>query len=431
MSRFGRHAVLAMGGEVVMFVGSFLFGLITARMLGPYGKGVIGVLAGAYGILVAIFSLRFERAVVFYTATKPEAVSKTVTGALIIGALPAICFFPIYFLLPESMKFYLFGGVPAEFVMAAVLYLPNTYLMLTIGSLLAGQQRFGNRLKFISIVQGVKVGTAFIALMLLNFTLTDFIVVSSLIELVLYISLLLYLCMRNRWTLQADWHHLWKMIRYSSAGFLGIPAELILSNLLLFVLSVVRGSIEAGLFVVAIMLSSTLAYLADAIKIVILPHAASSTGTFDPNRVLRVLFLVEILMAVGLLLVGRYVLVFLYGPQFEGSFLPAMLLVPGVIGSTIRSILSASIQGMGKPGKAALAALVGSIFAIICGLTIVQRYGILGASVASSIANIAGAISIIVIYVRMTRTPIRTMFFVRANEVRDLLALVRIRFAGA
>ena len=426
MSKFARHTVAAMGGEIVVFCGSLLLGMITARTLGPYGKGVIGVVVGAYTILVTVLSLRFERAVTYYTAKNPEATSKTVGAAIAVGLITAICAFPVLALLPEGARFYLFGGVPAEFVTAGALNFINIYFTLIIGGILAGQHRFDSRLIFMGFFYTQKVVVAFAALVLFQLALKEYIIVSSLVDLTLCLSYLIYLYKANSWSLQLDRRHMTAMIRYASAGFMGIPAELVLTSLCLFVLSSIHGSHDAGLFVVSIMLANTIGYLADAMKVVILPSAASN-GNLDESKVRRMLLLIELVMTAGLVLFGRWLLVFFFGAQFEGSFWPAVLLVPGVIGTTYRSVLSASIWGRGEPGKAAIAPVVGAVVSAVGAFVLIPRYGILGAACAMSIANIAGAIITIVIFVRLTGTPTRSLFFVSFGELRGLLELAKAR----
>ncbi|MCC6397135.1 MAG: polysaccharide biosynthesis C-terminal domain-containing protein [Bacteroidetes bacterium] len=427
MTKFVKQSVLAVGGEVVIFVGSLLFGMITARTLGPSGKGILGVLSGAYGILVTVLSLRFERAVMYYSATKPDEVSRTVSGGLLVGGLMLFAFFPAYWFIPESIRYYVFGGVPVEYVMVALLFLPNTYLMLILSSLFAGQRRFEKRLAFLAVVHLVRVSVAFFGLVLCGFSLREFIILFSITECVLYGTLLVLVFRMNRWAFGIDWSHLKGMVQYAAAGSLSIPSELVLSNLFLLVLSVVRGSYEAGLFVVAIMMTNTLGQFANALKDVILPYAASD-GNVDESQVLRVLISIELLMSIGLVLAGRYVLVLLYGTQFEGSFLPAVLLVPGVLGATVCSVLSASLQGRGRPGLASLAPGVGSLCAIALVLWLIPLHGILGAAIANAAANLFSAFTAVFLYVRLTKSPVRRMFVLEGADIRATVAVVKDRW---
>jgi O-antigen/teichoic acid export membrane protein len=420
VKRFLKESVLAVGGEVAIFLGSLIFGLITARALGPFGKGVLGVLAGAFSMLVTILSLRFERAVMFFCATKPQQVAQTVSSALYVG-VAMLFFIPLYWCMPPGVTKYIFGGVSGEFIVAAFLFLPNTYLLLVLSALLAGQRRYDRRLTILITAHVVRVLIAVVGLIVLDYSLQQFIVLFGVSELVLYLIMFVTLVHHNAWSLRLDWNHLREMVRYSAAGFLSIPSELVLANLFLFVLSVNQGSYDAGLFVVAIMMTNTLAYFANAIKVVILPYAAS-TSEIDESRVLRVLIGVELLMAIALVLLGRFLIVLLYGTQFEGSFLPAVLLIPGALSATVCSVLSASIQGRGRPGLASVATFLGSVCAVGLAFPMIFSYGINGAAVASTISNVISAVVAIVIYMRMTGRPIRPMLVIQPVDVHDTRA---------
>jgi len=131
---------------------------------------------------------------------------------------------------------------------------------------------------------------------------------------------------------------------------------------------------------------------------------------------------VELLMAIALVLLGRFLIVLLYGPQFEGSFLPAVLLIPGALSATVCSVLSASIQGRGRPGLASVATLLGSVCAVGLAFPMIFSYGINGAAVASTISNVISAVVAIVIYMRMTGRPIRPMLVIQPVDVHDTRA---------
>jgi O-antigen/teichoic acid export membrane protein len=430
VSKFVRDSFLAFLGEVVMFAGALVYGLITARVLGPSGKGVIGVLLVAYGFIVTIISLRFERAIAFYAASKGEAVSETLTGALAMGAAMLVGFFPLYWLLPDGAKFYLFGGVDAEYVAAGILFLPATYLSGVIAAIQAGRRKFESRLMFLLLTNGARIAAAFVGLVLLNISLRSFILLIGTVEIVTDIILLVMLYRRNAWTLRFNIGHTWSMIRFSASGVFGVIAEMAMSNAPLFILGVVSGSYDAGLFVVSIMITNTLAYLANAVKVVVLPHVAATSGSLDEAKVLRVLLLIELAMALGLIATGRFLLSLLYGPQFDGSFVPALILIPGVVGFTYYGILTASVQGRGKPGLASVPPVIGGICAIGLSLAMIQGMGIFGAAIGATVSNLAGAVAAILIYARLTKVPVVSILLVRKNEVRDLIFSVRARLSN-
>ena len=428
MSKFIRDSFLALLGEVVMFAGALLYGLITARTLGPSGKGILGLLIVAYTFIVTIVSLRFERAVSFYAASKPETISETITSALAVGAGMVVCFIPLYWFLPGAAKYYLFGGVPAEFATAALLFLPATYLSLIIAAIQAGRRKFKSRLVFLGMSYGARVIVAFVGLVLMRISLVQFIIVVGIVEIVTDAALLVLLFRQNGWKLRYDSGHTRLMVHYSLSGILGVIAEMAMMSAPLFILGVLGGSFEAGLFVVSIMLTNTLAYFANAVKVVVLPYVATPSTTLDEAKVLRMLLAIELLMALGVVAVGRYLLAILYGPQFDGSYAPALVLVPGAIAFTYYGVLTASIQGRGRPGVASVPSAIGGILAIVISLVAIRMWGIMGAAAAGSLANLVGAAASIFIYSKLTGVPAANMYRIRREELRDFVFSLKARF---
>ncbi|MEP7060183.1 MAG: oligosaccharide flippase family protein, partial [Actinomycetota bacterium] len=95
---------------------------------------------------------------------------------------------------------------------------------------------------------------------------------------------------------------------------------------------------------------------------------------------------IPLVSIVPLGLLARWLLPLFYGSQFRGAVAPSWVLLAGLSGSTIGAIISAFLYGVGRPGLNSLALGGGLVMTVILDVTLIPRYGVMGAAIASAVA---------------------------------------------
>lgn len=421
MTRFIRASFITFATEGVTFLCGLAYGVITARALGPEGKGTIGVLVGSYWIVVSITSIRFDRAVVYSVAKQSEALSDVIGSILAIGGATIALSGVAYHLAPPSVIRHCFGGVSPDIVAVSLTYLPSTYITQAVASLHSGQLQFGLRLTMFATLGISRVMGAVAGLLVLQLPVRDFVLFSGILELAMACALFVTFLFRHRILPSYNCLGLKRMLWFAIRNYWGAMAELVLLYAPLMILSVGKGSTDAGLYIVAMMVAQTLGYFATAIRVVLLPQVAASNNNFDEKRVLRLLIAVQLLMALGLLAFGYPLIILVYGDAFAGSFVPALLLGPGAISATVLTILTTSISGRGRPGVASLPALTGALVIIFAAFVFEGRFSIYGTALLNSVSYTISALLAVSVYANIAHARVSNMVIANANDIKEVL----------
>jgi O-antigen/teichoic acid export membrane protein len=114
-----------------------------------------------------------------------------------------------------------------------------------------------------------------------------------------------------------------------------------------------------------------------------------------------------------------------YGSKFSDSLQPFLLLLPGVTGFSLVTVLAAHIAGCGRPSINLVAAGVALVVTLSLDLMLIPRIGVPGAAIASSASYLTSAVVTAGIFSWMTHiSPLRLVVPTRA-DVELALRLAR------
>ncbi len=124
-------------------------------------------------------------------------------------------------------------------------------------------------------------------------------------------------------------------------------------------------------------------------------------------------------LALGLGLLARPVLGLVYGDSFRDAAEPLVLLLPGAVLFAGSSILAAGIYAAGRPFTATLAQVAGTVVAVVGLLIFVRSGGITAAALVSSASYATVFVATLILYKRVSETPWR-LFVPTPAHVRKL-----------
>jgi O-antigen/teichoic acid export membrane protein len=130
----------------------------------------------------------------------------------------------------------------------------------------------------------------------------------------------------------------------------------------------------------------------------------SVTGTkMLMRRVLPVLLLVCALLAIF----GRRFLPVVFGPKFEASYLPMLIMLPGSLLLGFVLIISGFFDGSGKPHLSAVLSLCALVVIVVADLILIPIWGIRGAALGASLGYLTAFLVSIVLFGIEARHPRR------------------------
>lgn len=416
-----RSVVTTVAGNVGVLSVNLMTGVLSARLLGPEGRGTFAAVSVFVVIAAVIGQTGLSDAGTYFTARQSDrARSIASTCAVMMVGLATVTSGLAMLVVP-----YVFAAQPqstVDLARLAVLAVGAVMAMELGLGLTAGLRQF-NRLALSRLFQPL-----LFLLGLVTLAVTGRATPGS----VLAVLLGSYACAAAvillPLVLGPGRRRPERSLAASLAGYgIRLQGQIVgdvgNTRLDLAVLPAVIAAAQIGLYSVAVSVASIIIALFSTLGRVLSPLA--STG--DPavamrmvERTTRVVLLLAAVCAVGLALTAPWLVSFAYGDDYVGSVVPLRLLLPGCVCWGSSYLLAGGLRAVGKPGSTSLAQL-GGLLVTVPGLALtLPRFGIAGAAATSSVAYV-------VVFLLMARSlsrhsPFHARALCDAGELRRDLA---------
>lgn len=374
---------------VILFI-NFATGIITARALGPGGRGEQAILQMWPQIFGLAFTLGIPLAMIYNLKRYPERAAQFFTTALLVGTvmgfvatLAGVVFLPFWLTQysPEVVR-------SAQWIML----LAPTALLFTILNDVARARE-----EFTVYNMGQFLRPALTLLALIALVLSDHLtpLTAALSYVVTFVPLCLWmlirLCRVYTLTLRGFGASFYSLLSYGIRSYgIYLFGYLVAGQLDRVLVVGLLDRVEMGLYVAALALSRTLLIFPNAVSRVILPKATSrplEETVALIGRGTRVSTTISALAASLLAILGPWMLTLVYGQGFQGAVPVFRFLLADTVlyGATL--ILSQAFTAHNKPGVVSIVQGLGVGLVIPLLLVLVPRYGLLGAGLAVLIST--------------------------------------------
>lgn len=371
----------------VMFL-TVVSSAVSARVLGPSGRGVLAVSLGFALILAQVGNAGLTSANPYFTAREPDAVRQIITNTLWLTALISLGVvaggLAIALLVPALVR-----GVSALELALAMGVVPTTLGMTCLQGVLLGE---GRTLAFNAIELASNV--AYVVLLVVGLYVLRFGVVGVLVLTLGRSGLGTAWCLavlnrRHRpLPLSPDLALIRRLLTYGARvyvanllAFLVIRADLLLVN-------AYRGASQAGLYSVTVAIADALYIVPTAFAVNLFPRVArggSSERSADVFRKVAILFAGLCLVSA---LLARPAIGLVYGSRFDGAATLFYWLVPGTYCLGMLNVLAQHFAGRGFPLPAVLVWFVGLGVNLAMNLILLPKHGAYIAALSSSVAYV-------------------------------------------
>jgi O-antigen/teichoic acid export membrane protein len=415
-----RAGIVTYVFSALTLVANLVTGIVSARALGPSGRGVFVALTTVTQLAGLLFAVGVANSLSYYIARRPEDGPRLLTTwAAMLVPLTAVAIAISELLLPT-----IFSGdqqaidLGRWFTFSIVLVVG---LELNYG-LLLGMHDFlvYNVLRF---AQAALIAAAFVVLwvadeMTVENALLAAIVGSTtamaagLVRSVVRVGV-------GRLDPRLGATSLWYGVRgQGSTVATNVTARLDVAMLPAFVTNA-----NVGLYSVAANLSLIVHQLSNTFAGLVLPAAAS-----DPERgrikvigSLWASLVVAAVLAAVLALFARPLIGLVYGDSFRHAAEPLLLLLPGVVLFAGSSILAAGVYAAGRPFTATFAQLLGMGVTVVGLFVFLRSGGITAAAIVSTVSYATVFVAMLIAYKRVSDTP-WSSFVPSPARLRGLLA---------
>jgi len=181
----------------------------------------------------------------------------------------------------------------------------------------------------------------------------------------------------------------WKrdLFNYSTIAFFSNCLYFIALRVDYWIIGLFNSKEQLGYYALAVRLSQLIWILPTLLAALILPKVAKIDFKIQNlERIIRLVFSFNVFGGLILAFSSFYFIPLIFGKEFTRSILPFCLILPGIVLLSLQIILSAYFSGKGDIKTNLVTSIVLLIVIILLDLLLIPRFGIIGASIASSFA---------------------------------------------
>jgi len=365
--------------------------IIITRAIGRSGRGRYSILATLVVILSLLLAEGFRRSNAYFAGNDGRKAPQLLSNLLVYGGLVLALMAAL-----SALRIPLPGLNFESSLVALALLIPAVSILYqgTLSIFLGLERMTEYNLIPVAFVC-LYVGLNFISLRILNYGLG--IIMLNWFSATLFSSMVAFYLLWSRVGLGRLFDP--DLFRSTlSIGFKGMAISVLIALMFradIFLVNHYLREAATGVYSIAILFAEMLQKVPNVAGTVLFPKVTSSRFTASGDaltaKVTRCVFLSTLICSVFLLIFGRRIIVFAFnsrGEDFSGAYLPLVLMIPGILALASGSIVNSNLWAKGFPGVAVVAPAVSLLAKLALGWILIPRYGLAGASVASSAAYI-------------------------------------------
>lgn len=401
------------------------YNILIARATGPEGKGLYSLALLVPAIIYTLTSLNLNNAAVYFLGKREIRPSAVVGNTLIVSMALAVLGAAAFLSALPFLTGSVLKNIPLRYLAVSCTIYPAMMMGMAYYGVLAGFQNIKTNAR-IELLRNTML-FILIALALRYYGIGGAITAAACVA---WIVLGIYALKVHRAqpvTLKPDTFVIRQLISYGVKGHIGSIVQLFNYRLDVLLINFFLTTANVGLYTVAVMIAEILWYIPNSIGYVLFSKVSSQQGTADGRTmtplVCRVMILLTVTAGLCLWAVSGPLIAVLFGPRFSSSAHLLNILIPGVIALGITKVLGNDLAGRGKPEFATLTAVITLACTVMLNFALIPLFGIAGAASATAVSYGVSAVTIIILFRRLTRIPVAEILIPRPADVRLCLSL--------
>jgi O-antigen/teichoic acid export membrane protein len=424
-------AWVSMGNGVLLVVG-FGSSVLLARWLGVEGRGLYALIFATAVTVSALFGNTAWMQAFAYLVGKARYTPAHMAGqSLIIALACALLMVLVLALAPPQVWKSLFPDLTTTHLWLIVIIAASTVLFSNLSGLLLGLDdvRLLTSITVLRAVAALLLQVFLIGVLSLGFegALWE-LVLSSLLA--AFLTWLVFLLKTGiHWRVQVGC--LRDLLAYGGKSYPGYLGTILLSRVDIYFVALFGGVAAAGLYAVAKGLVEVVAIIEQSISQAVVPKVI--TGDVDAaaaivSRAFRAsLWLNGCVLLFGCLF-ARWLIPVIYGSEYSGAVPAFLLLSPGVLMLTTRTLGTFFSMQLGRPEIPTYYILASGLVSLPLSFLLTWRFGYLGAAVAFSLLAALRGGAAIVLFVHFSHAKLKDVLLLTRADLVWLPQLILSRW---
>ena len=410
--QFTRYSINTVVSQFSIFIIAVVTSIITARLLGPEGKGQLALVLLIPMLVVTFGRMGIGHAVNYYAGKTTS--TKLIANSLALSVLISVLLIIPSFLTVFSVKSIFFKEVDERFIIIICSFMPFYLFNNHFISLLQGLYRI-DHINIISIARSaINLILLIVLIRIFSLGLTGAII-AAIVSVLLAVFLLAFFLFKeiNLKEVGLDFNLMKQLLKFGFKSHTGNILKDLSYRSDILIISYFLPAASVGYYTVAVVIGEIIWNIPNAIGSVLLPRVArmdnKSAKLFTP-AVIRTVLVPVTIACFMIFLLGKSIIIFAFGQDFLPSASALIILLPGIWALTVWKILASDLIAQGHPMKYSFTSGIALVTMVILDLWLIPELGINGAAIASTISYIAATVSIIFIYTRITGNSLKELF---------------------
>lgn len=388
--RFGQAFLITTGTQGVIYAFGFVSGVVLTRAIGAEGRGVYSLILTIVGLLSLLMGGGLNCSNIYHTGKDKEKAAIIFSNSILFGIGISILIWLMYYALPQKVVSLAFRGVDENYINFTIFLVIITIFSSYFASIYLGLQEF-TYYNLFSLVQSF----SFLVLNVLFLYVFKYKVEGVIYAWLLSSIISLFgsvLFIFNRIQNLRFCPSLAQLIKGLKVGGRAIIAALLAQLLMranIFLINYFMDLKVVGIYSVALWVTEIMLKIPSIGGTVLFPKISSGINEENVRltiKLSKLMGLFGIFISIVLLASGNFLLPYVFGDEFKASYLVMVLLLPGMIGLSVNSILANFYAGKGYPFIVIWSTFAAFIINLILNLLLIPPYGLIGASISTSIS---------------------------------------------
>jgi O-antigen/teichoic acid export membrane protein len=412
----------SLGARIIILLASLFIGIIIARILGPFGKGLLAIITMVWAVVLRLGNFGIGTFNTYVISNKSIDKRDIIGNSFWIGLTIGIIFFLIILIFAFCFP-QVFRNIPRSYLLFYLLFLPFAFWHNFFSGILNGEQKF-KKLNIFSIIAQV-INLIGVILLLLVFKLDVFYILIwyALVNIISAFLPMGFVFLKNGVFLGLNLKVLKATLNYGIKIYLSGIFSLLILRVDLYMVNFFKGLAQAGLYSLASTFGDMFFILPFSIIFVIFPKI-NIKGKNKKELIARYsrisLFLV-FLMAIGTLFFIKFMIGLLYGEAFLPSVQPILLLLPGLMAFSVVNVLGQYFLSTRYPFKLTIYWFLVAILNIVLNFIYIPQYGMVAAAVSSTITYLLALGFHYYFFYKETKMGFYDVFVPRKDEIKSIL----------
>lgn len=418
---FITNALFTLSSRVFVFLLGTGTVLITARILGPAGRGEVSLILLGITFLAILGDLGVGLANTYFIATARAPIAPAVQNSVFVALALGLPLGLVWFAAAGAFSELFTRSLDVFSLALSCVLLPTTMLLSYLLAILLGSQRI---LAF-GATSAAQAGSTFVLSCVLvgicALGVSGAILAAVGGSLVGVIIAAILLGSRTALVPKLRVDLLREAISFGFPGQIGNAVQFFNYRLDVFLVGYFLGVAGVGWYSIAVSLGESLWHIPSALATVLFPKtAASDPAARKPftASVCRHTLALSLSGAVLLGLLGNSLVVTLFTEAFAPSVPALWLLLPGVVALSLNKVVCSDLIGQGMPQYATYSAFLSLGLTVALDLILIPTHGITGAAIASSLSYSAATIFVLVCYLNISGNRLSDVVILRRADLR-------------